>query len=185
MYCTLEQVKMHLNITSDGDDDIIEEAIEQAASAVEHFTGRRYAGESETRFFSLDDVAPDGTLYFDAADLCAIDQVLNGDGAEIAAEQYITLPRNSTPWYGVKLRSGSWTGSDDIEITGVWAYSETPPPVITRACIRLAAWFYRQRDSSSDMDRPVVTQDGTTILPAAIPKDITSMILAAGLKRSL
>ena len=65
---------------------------------------------------------------------------------------------------------------DEISIAGTWGYSATPPADIAHACVRLAAFLYRQKDTSADIDRPLMTGDGVTIMPSAIPQDVKSIL---------
>ena len=43
--------------------------------------------------------------------------------------------------------------------------------------MRLAAWLYRQKDSSADMDRAIVTDYGGMLLPSKIPSDVAEAAL--------
>jgi hypothetical protein len=67
-------------------------------------------------------------------------------------------------------------GDGDIAVVGRWGWSVTPPPDIVHASIRIAAWLYRQRAAQHDADRPTVADGGLVVLPAALPRDIESML---------
>lgn len=57
--------------------------------------------------------------------------------------------------------------------TGATIYIFQPDEAVVKATRRLAAWYYRQKDSSKpDTDRPIVTSGGI-ILPGSVPKDVT------------
>ncbi|MGB3988074.1 MAG: hypothetical protein WBK67_00020, partial [Minisyncoccales bacterium] len=55
-------------------------------------------------------------------------------------------------------------------------YSATAPLDIQHACVRLTAFLYRQKDNSADIDRPMITGDGVTIMPTNLPADVTRLL---------
>lgn len=67
------------------------------------------------------------------------------------------------------------TAGADTDTTGVILYTPTD---IVSACRRLAAWFYRQKDNQmGDADRPIVTGDGTVIMPTTLPQDVEKLLM--------
>lgn len=123
------------------------------------------------------------TLWLDKH-LCQITTITNGDGVVVTAGQYTTIPRNETPWYGIRLKASSgvaWTYEDDpedaIAINGRWGYSITPPAVIKMAALRWAKHLYRQRDTDkAGEENPKMSNDGVWIFPTTIPKDIVEYL---------
>src|SRR5690606_24194618 len=101
----------------------------------------------------------------------------NGNAAEVASGNYRLFPRNDSPKWLIRLdESQSWSVSDgdsEISVAGTWGYSATAPADIQHACVRLAAFLYRQKDNSADLDRPLITGDGVTIMPTNLPADVT------------
>lgn len=125
--------------------------------------------------------ATERTLWLGGFDLATTTGliVVNGDGTTISSSNYVLEPRNSYPAYAITLKSGAdvvWTYDDSpegaISVTGHWAYSQTADSLIKSATLSLAAWAYRQRSSNADTDRPLLTGDGVTILPSALPKHV-------------
>ena len=179
-YATLTQVKDYLGITASvSDDNLLNDLILRAEGLIDAYTGRSFTATTVTKFFSWDDT--DGQflmLYGD--DLLTVTKLTNGDGVEIAAADYKLLPRNETPKWLVRLgESQSWNFTDDdseISVVGTWGYSATPPADIEHACVRLVAFIYRQKDTSADIDRPIVTGDGVTIMPSNLPADVTRIL---------
>ena len=172
-YCSLAQLKAYVGATDSDDDALLTDCITRAEAVIDRATKRTFDAQQ--------DVAG-RTLYLDA-DLCAITSITNGDGAAITALQVVSEPRNHAPYYALTLKASAglaWTYETDpedaISVIGRWAYSTTPPADIEQACVRLAAWLYRQKDSSSDLDRPMVSMDGATLLPAQIPADVQRML---------
>jgi len=114
--------------------------------------------------------------------LCAITTVTNGDGVVVAAGERTTIPRNSTPYYGIRLLSDSgvtWTYDDEwmdaISVTGRWAWSTTAPDDIAQACARLAAFLYKQRDAQ--LFDVTAIEAGTVLTPVGIPVDVKVTLL--------
>jgi hypothetical protein len=65
--------------------------------------------------------------------------------------------------------------ADDTDTTA--ALLSTPTDIIT-ACRRLAAWMYRQKDTQqTGTTSPIVSIDGTVIMPSVIPADVDALIL--------
>ena len=182
-YCSLAQLKAYVGATDNDDDALLTDCITRAEAVIDRATKRTFeASADSTRTFDAQQDVAGRTLYLDA-DLCAITSITNGDGAAITALQVVSEPRNHAPYYALTLKASTglaWTYETDpedaISVTGRWAYSTTPPADIEQACVRLAAWLYRQKDSSSDLDRPMVSMDGATLLPAQIPADVQRML---------
>jgi hypothetical protein len=184
-YATLSDVRAYLGLqtTETKDDTLLQALLERAQKMIEERTHRVFeAAADSTRYFDAVGDVEGQTLYLDE-DLCAITSITNGDGVAVSSSEYVTDPRNETPWYAIRLKVSSskvWTYQTDpekaISIVGKWAYSTSAPKDVVQATIRLAAWLYRQRGSSSDIDRPMVTGEGVTILPSALPKDIQDVI---------
>jgi hypothetical protein len=183
MYATLTQLKAYVGATDTADDVLLADCILRAQTWMERFTKRRFEcpADSTRTFDGIHDVCG-RELWLDT-DLCAITSITNGDATSITPAQVVSEPRNTTPYYALTLKASSglaWTYTTDpedaIEVTGRWAYSITPPADIEQACVRLAAWLYRQKDSSADIDRPMVSADGATLLPTRIPSDVEAIL---------
>lgn len=144
-YCLLADVKSELGIppaTSTYDADL-SRMITQASRAVDAFTGRRFYTPTldETRLFDVprewtDDLLLDFDLY-------SLTSITNGNGTVIASTDFVLLPANSTPKWGVRLkwrsRSTVWEPSADgdyeqvVQVTGKWGFSSSAPGPIARA----------------------------------------------------
>lgn len=179
-YATPVQLKDYLGIASSVvDDNLLYDLIERAEGLIDAYTGREFAAETATRYFDSDFVDGQDLLLW-GYDLLTVTKLTNGNGVEIASNDYRLYPRNDYPKWLIRLDSSkSWEFSDDdseITIEGTWGYSITVPDDINHACIRLAAFLYRQKDTSADVDRPMLTGDGVTIMPSALPADVTRML---------
>lgn len=193
-YTTLAAVKRELNIATlnTDDDDLLNGYITLAQRIIEALpplgTGRVFeAALDTTRYLDAPadscDQSLDGPLYvlFLSGDLCSITSVVNGDGVTVASSDYVTEPRNQTPYYALRLKSGEglvWTYDTSpegaIAITGKWAYATSAPADIARAALRLCVWMYRSRDNAG-FDQDIQTDDGL-ILGAKLPRDIRHII---------
>lgn len=179
-YASTVQLKDYLGISGTVvDDNLLDDLIERAEGLIDAYTGRKFAAETATRYFDSDFV--DGQdLNLWGYDLLTITKLTNGDAVEITSGDYRLFPRNDNPKWIIRLDSGkSWSFSDDdseITVAGTWGYSATVPADIEHACVRLAAFLYRQKDTSADIDRPMITGDGVTIMPSALPADVTRML---------
>lgn len=184
-YCTDAEVKTRIGgIKGQSDDALIEALITEAQAWIDAHTNRTFEASADTTrtFDAFADVG--GLTLFLDRDLAAITSVTNGDGTTVTSGQYVTEPRNDTPYYGLTLLRSSaltWLQEDDgdnedaIAIVGKWAYSTEAPNDIKRACIQLAAFFYRSRDAGPDQDRTIIV-DGMVITPGRIPREVTELL---------
>jgi len=177
-YASLADVTAYLGIDeSTADDGLLTQLLARAQAAIDGMCNRTFEAPTATaRRYDYRSI--DGRMLHVDADLCAITSVVNGDGVTIAGTEYTTEPRNVTPWHALRLRPAStyaWDGiTGDIVITGKWSYSTTAAADVQHACVRLAAWMYRQKDNTGN-DAPVIAGD-ITILPSRIPSDVESML---------
>ena len=178
-YTTTAAVKTYLGISGSGDDALLTTLITAAQGYIDSYCHQTFeAGSDTTRYFNAADVdASLQTLTLDYP-LCQITSVTNGDDTLVT--DYRTIPRNDAPYYALRvIGSGYWDADDDdaeIEIVGRWAYSVTAPDVVAQACVRLTAFLYRQKDTSADIDRALITDAGVTILPGSMPRDVAEML---------
>lgn len=188
-YTTNTELKTYAGISDTVHDTLLTSLITRAQAAIDAYVGFSFeAAADSTRYFDATSRRygghVDGRLLLFDTWCCAITSVTNGDGSTIASTYYVTEPRNGSRYYGIKLLASSglsWETDSDgdaekaITVTGKFAWSTTPPADIVHATLRLALWYYRQRDSSTDMDRPMLAE-GVTILPSMIPADVTHIL---------
>lgn len=191
-YPTVADIRAYLRANTQqplpaGDDTLLGNLLASAKAFCEgpEGVGRRFevAADSTRRFDAERDVDQGRRRLWLDEDLCALTSITNGDGVAVPLNQVVTEPRNETPYYALTLKRSSdqvWTYDDSpedaISVTGRWGYSVAAPPDIAQAVLRLVVWIYRQRTSSSgDIDRPLVTGDGVTILPSAVPADVMAV----------
>ena len=177
-YITNTALKTYLDITSSGDDTLLTSLITRTQAMIDAYCRQTFEASSDTtRYFDPTRDVNGRTLFLDYP-LAAITSVTNGDSVVVSSGDYVTEPRNETPYRRLTLKSNAtvaWTYSgtpeNAIAIVGKWTYSATAPDDIVQACTRLAAYLYRQRDNALDLDRTVIVGDAT-ILPVTIPRDV-------------
>lgn len=183
MYCTIADLKAYTGITGTTDDLLLYDCIQRAQALIERKTGRVFeVTVSTTHYFDALAEVCGSTLWFDD-DCCSITTVTNGDADStvITSAYYTTKPVNSTPYYAITLKGSSgysWQYVDDpenaIQVSGKWGYSATPPEDIVQACVRLAAYLYRQKDQQ--VIESMVTEQGIITVQPGLPKDIEELL---------
>lgn len=185
-YTTLAQVKTYLDVSSSCDDALLGDLVARVDTVIDEYVGFALSTDTDsTRSFGIADTRG-AYLYFDQK-IAAITTVVNNADASspdtVVSSNYITFPRNETPYEAIKLLQSAgveWTYTNDpenaIQVTGKWAWSDTTPQDVEHAAARLVSWFYRQRESQGQLDRPLLTGDGVTILPSQIPDDVRSIL---------
>ena len=184
-YIDVKSVRQYLDIEGAGDDPLIGDLIDAAQKTIDKYCRRSFEATADsTHYFDYSDeyIDPDDpSMLWLNHDLCAITTVTNGDSVVVASGERTTIPRNGTPYYGIRLLSDSgvtWTYSDEwmgaISIIGRWAYSESAPDDIVQACRRLASFYYRQRDQQM-MDVTAI-EAGVVLAPVGIPADVRRIL---------
>lgn len=182
-YTTVSLLKTYLGATTSNDDTLLTALIARAQAIIDAYCQRTFEASANTsKTFDADRDTDGAWLYLDE-DLASINTVTNGDGDVLTAStEYMTEPRNRTPYFAIKLISQSglswtWTTAPEnaITISGKWAYSTSAPDDIVHATLRLAAYLYRQRDNAADLDRPMYVGNAT-ILPSQLPSDIKTIL---------
>lgn len=187
-YTTAAYLRQYLGVESEAEDVLLSDLIARAQSAIDHYCGRTFESSTDTtRNFEVGKDTDGDTLYLDR-DLCSITTVKTDADATspvtlTANTDYITHPRTDTPYYAIQLlgsSSYSWTYTSNPEmgvtVTGKWAYSTSAPNDIVHATIRLAAYFYKQKDAGV-YDTTAIPDAGVIQVPQGIPRDV-QLILA-------
>jgi hypothetical protein len=181
-YITPAQFKNYGGVSGADDDVLLEELLARAQSAIDHYCGRTFeASANTTRKFTVGKDTEGRMLYLDE-DLASIDAIVtNADAAvptTLVSTEYATHPRNRTPYHAIELLSSStnsWTFTTNPEngvtVSGKWAWSASAPDDIVHACIRLATYFYKQKDAGV-FDITAIPEAGVIQVPQGIPRDV-------------
>src|SRR5690606_34370464 len=116
-YASLADLHTYLDIPTGNTthDTLLTACLARAQAYVDAWCNRTFEAATDTtrHFDAREDV--DGRRLWLGADLCAVTSITNGDGVALATSDYVTEPRNSAPYYALKLRSDSdaaWTYAD-------------------------------------------------------------------------
>lgn len=185
-YTSVSEVKSYVGLTVADDDALLATLVAAAQQTIDRYCNRVFEASADmTRYFhAIDSLDKRNAriLHLDG-DLCAITSVVNGDGATVPATDYVTLPTNYAPYFALELTretGTAWTFDDTpekaIAVTGRWAFSTTAPADVAYAALRLTAWMYRQRDTQTDADRPMMSDSGAMIMPLRLPADVKDIL---------
>jgi len=181
-YINKAELKSYLDISGTGDDTLLDKLIDAAQSAIDRYTSRTFEASTDaTRKFTVG-VDTEGDLLFLDADLAAITSIITDADATssttLASTEYVPRPRNMTPYHAIQIlgsSSNSWTYTDDpengVEVTGRWAWSTTAPADVAQACMRLAGYYYRQKDAGV-FDTTAIPDAGIIQIPQGMPRDV-------------
>jgi hypothetical protein len=203
-YLELAELKRYLGITSNSEDTLLGEIIDNVTREITTRTHRHFELESthghgppvtiHAHYFSPRRFV-DGGHTLDAItlnlgeDLYELTALTNGDGVAINIADVTLLPFNMTPPYGqirIKADKGIyWTGDNDesIVVTGKWGYSQTVPADIKQAALIMCAHYYKQRPGSPGLGAPVISADGVVIEAGQTMSD-AMRILKSYIRRS-
>lgn len=190
-YPSVNDLLRHLGLTDQNDSVLIADYRAAAIAYIEGPDGaqRKYQVEADTTrtFDAIRDV--DGAALLLDHDLISITTLTNGDGATISASAYVLEAsdgtRNAAPYRIVRLKNSSgvqWRYLTDpegaISIIGRWGYSTAAPDRAAQWVREITGWLYRRRAASRDGgdDRAMLTGDGVTLLPSAVPAHIRSQL---------
>jgi hypothetical protein len=183
-YAQVSDVKLYRGIasTETDDDTLIATLIDAAQSQIDAYCDRTFdATATSTRYFDAVEDVDGRRLYLDAE--CAqIVTITNGDSTTVASTSYTTVPRNETPYREIVIRTGSgvsWTygtePEDAIAVRGRWAYGMTIPAAIGQAAVRLAAYFYAQKDAQV-FETTLFPDAGVMTVPSGMPRDVQELL---------
>ena len=182
-YAILSEFKQYARITSTdvSDDAVIENIIEGASRLIDNETRRTFYARTETHLYDTPD---SDTLYILDDDLLTITTLTNGDGTALTTANYILLPNNATPKWGIKIKSSSTkTWEEDssgnyeqaISIAGTWGWSATAPLDIKEACLEIAMAAYH-RFGENTTSESTITAGGVVITPRDIPASARAVL---------
>lgn len=186
-YSNAANLKSYLGITSSTDDALLAALIDRAQGAIEDYCGRRFESSADSIHYFTVGVETDGRMLYLDDDLAQITSIITDADATspvtLVSTEYVTHPRNRTPYHAIELLSSSdnsWTyatnSQNGVKVTGRWAWSVTAPAEIVHACTRLAGYFYRQKDAGI-YDTTAIPDAGIIQVPQGIPRDV-QLILA-------
>lgn len=193
-YADVADLKAYMKITSDSEDELLEQLLDAATRMIDvyckrHFTPEHVHGNDPTsKVFTPLSELNGGNLLDDYTlnlghDLAQLTSITNGDGTPIPVSGVVLLPLNITPANMIRIKSSSgyfWSYTDSPEasvtVTGRWGYSLQVPQDIYNACLRLARYLYQQREANPDSERAVLSADGIVLAAPKIPDSILTIL---------
>lgn len=153
-YCTVDEIKTQLELTTDDYDDMFSFWIGTASAFIDNYCNRHFDQRSST------------TRYFDGAGTVLwIDDLLSvttfkldedGDGTyeeTLETSDYILYPLNETPKTRVEISNDSDYGSfaagvkKGVSITGTWGYASSVPSIIRQATVIQVCRWHKRKDT--------------------------------------
>jgi hypothetical protein len=188
-YCTLADLKLELGIETltAGDDTILSSKIVKAQQMIDAYTRRVWEAAADTTRYYTVGVDTDGRDLLLDTELAAAPTTVktNADATSpltIPSTDYVLLPRNRAPYYGIRILGNSaydWRYTNNpekgIEIVGKFAYSPAAPADIAQACIRLAGFLYRIKDTNA-YDVSASAETGQLVVPKGTPADVLNIL---------
>lgn len=177
-YCTLSEYKAYQRITSTDatDDSFIEQDIEAASRWIDRESRTQFYSTSVTRVYDTPRRQTD-VLLLDAHFL-TVTSLINGDGSTFDTGDYLTLPLNQTPIYGIELKdniSMGWLPTSAgnirgaISVAGTIGFSSTTPTDIKLACMEITKALYSRRFGENMNTKTVITPAGVVQIPEGVP----------------
>ena len=170
-YVTRDDMKAYLRINADDSDhdDQVDAWIAEATAWIDMHTSRVFVSDTiESREFHISEVLA-GVLWL-GEELCDVDNVtVTTSEGVLLSNEYTLLPRRSTAFDRVQINVGSSWGTGDITIQGYHAYSKVPPELVTSACKRLVKHYSYLKEQGGQVEREIVSEDGTVTRPSQIP----------------
>lgn len=160
-YMGLSEMRSHLRISDQDDDDDILDAVEAASRAIDRCCHRQFGrvDAAEQRFYEAAFDKRSRRWYLVIDDVMTTDgfaaEVQDSSGATVGAiSSYLLTPRNAVakgmPWTEMLIRSDATyhpSASDpDVAITAQWGWTAIPGTV-KKACKIQASRFFNRKDS--------------------------------------
>ncbi len=183
-YCVLADLRDYLGFSGtlgQTQDGLLQNAINRAEGAIDAYTRRTFVGTAGTAYYSryFQDRVRNHALYIDQ-DLFSLTALQNGDGQTIPTGSVWLEPRNVGPPYRIiRLKSSYvwvWNTDSDITISGTWGYGTVAPQDIQQATVRLAAFFFRQKDVGPITDVAGFPEAGEVQIVSGIPNDVRYLL---------
>ncbi len=152
---------------------LMQDSLDEAESAINDYTRRQFAGTAGTVYVNRfsQRFVKNQALYLEN-DLHTLISLTNGDTQNIPVGSVWLEPRNAGPPYRlIRLHSNYvfvWNTDSDIVIAGTFGFSTVPPAAISRACVELAAYYFRIKDIGPT-DTAGLNAAGEIVYPKDMP----------------
>lgn len=170
-YAALTTLKAYLGVTGTGDDALLSRLLEASTAAIDAHCRRTFAASTATlRHRSYLWLGREIVLR---DDLRALTSITSDTGDTLTpADVIVVVPARVIL---LKPDAPMFSALDWFDVEGTWGYTATPPADIEQACVRMAAWMYRQKDAQT-LDLSGMTNAGQITAPSRMPGDIAQML---------
>ncbi len=187
MHAGTAQLGTYLGNQSSSQNDLLLACLQRAQSAIDTYTRRTFEATTGTLYYHQYAARIAGQVLYLDQDVLGVQTLVNGNGQTITAissnsyppNGYYLEPANLGPPY-TSIRLGfnyPWVFNVDqrIVVAGTIGYSSTAPYDIQQACIRWAAYLYKQRDAQV-FEVTAEPSLGVINIPVGIPKDVEILL---------
>jgi hypothetical protein len=181
-------LRAYIGTASTTADDQLSNAVSAAEDMINNTCRRSFEGTTGTRYYRESDIRTmdlpggKGAVLLRGEELLALGGITNGNETTIASTDCWIEPRNADRYSYIRLKTGkSWVFNTDgeVEVSGTWGYSLTPPDDIIDATKQLASYYYQLR-SNSVYDVVASPESGTITIPKGIPASVRKIITDGG-----
>lgn len=190
-YCTVDQLKASLSITTTTDDAFLTDLVAQAQAEMDSYLGYSFQTEGSVatpavrKFNGLDSsqlligdtvsvVQVLESLSVLGADVTGA-YVVNTTTTDITADCVLGPPNAEVPFFLERLSGFRFArGTRNYEVHGIFGRASLPAD-ITRACVRLAGHYYRMRDAAYQ-DTTANAQFGQMRYRTQMPWDVVNIL---------
>jgi hypothetical protein len=179
-YLTVSEFKQYRGITRSDDDSLISTLIDAAEDWLELEANQvLYTDTNSTRYYDAVADVYGRELHLDAplAEINSVTTNADGTADVLSSSDYVTMPRNNPPYYGLKMLSSSdytWTFTTDaemgIEVSGKWCLT-TDLNRIRLMTMQLVNYAYTQKDSQV-FDTIAIPDAGVISVPNGFPATV-------------
>jgi hypothetical protein len=154
-------------------DGLLQDSLDEAERVINDYTRRNFAGTAGTIYVNRysQHLSVNQAMYLQN-DLHTLVSLTNGDGQNIPVGSVWLEPRNAGPPYRlIRLHSGyvyTWNTDSDVIVAGTFGFSTVAPAAISRACVELAAYFFRIKDVGPT-DTAGLSAAGEVVFPKDMP----------------
>jgi hypothetical protein len=159
---------------------LMQDSLDEAERVINDYTRRNFAGTGGTYYVNRysQRLVRNQALYLQT-DLHTLVGLVNGDNTVFPIGSVWLEPRNAGPPYRL-LRLHSpyvyvWNTDSDIVVSGTFGFSTVAPAAIARACVELAAYYYRVKDIAPT-DTAGVNAAGELMYPKNMPDYVRSKL---------
>ena len=185
---TVAEYKQYKNIENNDNDALILPIINAAEAWLNSKCNRTLVATSDsTRYFDSYSECVDGdTLIFDH--VIASITTITIDGTELTSSEYVTNPRNTSPYYEVIIKRsvsktwqddnavGDYVAEDAIAVIGKWGYYSSADEYLKQMMKRLVDFAFTQKDAGA-FETIAIPSAGVIETPSGFPRDVVDFVL--------